>query len=171
MAKSESSGSAGEVATTIATSTSPGTVANTVALAVVLWHSLPNIFPPLRAATAINLLDDTIKEVSDMYDENKSTLGDTTSFKFETDFNRLELSTLELKEKYIQDCLNVSWASLPCRLSHEKYAWATARAYHRGVDDLKTWLELAIIRAKKGPLQADLETREATAPAIDASAV
>ncbi|PBK76234.1 hypothetical protein ARMSODRAFT_1011500 [Armillaria solidipes] len=149
MAKSEPSSSAREVATTIATSTSK--------------H-------------AINLLDDATKEVVDMYDKNKSTLGDSASFKFETDFNRLELATVELKEKYIQDCLNVSWAGLPCRLSHEKYAWAIARAYRRGVDDLKTWLELAIMGAKKGRLQAALETRDqredrATAPPIDASVV
>ncbi|KAK0435673.1 hypothetical protein EV421DRAFT_1908546 [Armillaria borealis] len=167
-----------DVATTIATSTSSGTAANTVALVVVLWHLLPRMFPPFRPSSAINLLEDAMKEVADMYNEHKSILGDWATF--QTRFNRLELATLELKEKHIQDSLNVSWASLPSRLSHEKYAWATARVHRREVDSLKSWLVLGIIRAKKCPLQTALENQgavndqrenQATEPTNDASVV
>ncbi|PBK90266.1 hypothetical protein ARMGADRAFT_1083128 [Armillaria gallica] len=163
-----------DVATTIATSTSSGTAANTVALVVVLWHLLPKMLPPLRPGSMIDLLDDAIKEVADMYDEHKRILGDCASF--ETDLNRLELATLELKEKHIQDSLNVSWVNIPSRLSHEKYAWATARAHCREVDGLKSWLVLAIIKAKKSPLQTALGTvsnqgrDQATRPTDNASA-
>ncbi|PBK90261.1 hypothetical protein ARMGADRAFT_1083123 [Armillaria gallica] len=143
-----------DVATTIATSTSSGTAANTVALTVVLWHLLPRMFPPLRPSEAISSLEDAIKEVADMYNEHKSILGDCGSF--ETDLNTLNLAALGLKEKYIQDSLNVSWACLPSRLSHEKYAWITARAHRREVHSLKSWLVLAIIKAKKGSLQTAL---------------
>ncbi|KAK0429863.1 hypothetical protein EV421DRAFT_1863083 [Armillaria borealis] len=163
-----------DVATTIATSTSSGTAANTVALVVVLWYLLPKMFPPLRPSEAINLLEDAIKEVADMYNEHKSILGDWATF--ETRFKRLELVTLELMEKHIQDSVNVSWANLPSRLSHEKYAWTTACRYHREFDSLKPWLVLAIIRAKKAPLQTALETGDrredrATAPGIGVSVV
>ncbi|PBK68655.1 hypothetical protein ARMSODRAFT_975555 [Armillaria solidipes] len=137
-----------DVATTIATSTSSGTAANTVALVVVLWYLLPRMFPPLRPSEAINLLEDAIKEVADMYDEHKSILGDWATF--ETRFNRLELAALELKEKHIQDSLNVSWASLPSRLSHEKYAWATARVHRREVDSLKSWLVVSTSSPSSG---------------------
>lgn len=82
--------SAREVTTTIATSTNPGTVANTVALVVVLWYSLPDIIPSIRPTTAISLLDDATKEVADMYDKNKSALDDSVSFKFETALNRYD---------------------------------------------------------------------------------
>lgn len=77
-----------DVATTIATSTSSGTAANTVALVVVLWHLLPKILSPLRPSSVIDLLEDAIKEVADMYDEHKRILGDCASF--ETDFNRYD---------------------------------------------------------------------------------
>ncbi|PBK65501.1 hypothetical protein ARMSODRAFT_1006609 [Armillaria solidipes] len=65
--------------------------------------SLARILPPLRPSEAINLLEDDIREVTDMYNEHKNTLGDCASF--ETDFNRLELAALELKGKYFQDSL------------------------------------------------------------------
>ncbi|PBK68657.1 hypothetical protein ARMSODRAFT_975557 [Armillaria solidipes] len=148
-----------DVATTIATSTSPGTAANTVALAVVLWYSLPNIFPPLRSSSAITLLENAIKELADMYGEHKSILGDRASFA--TDLNKLQLAALELKEKHIQTSLNISWMSLPSRLSDEKYVWGIARERRREVVALKSRLELAIIEAKKGSLQAVLENQGA----------
>ncbi|KAK0203375.1 hypothetical protein DFS33DRAFT_1274582 [Desarmillaria ectypa] len=119
-----------EVATTIATSTSPGTAANT--------------------------------ETTDVYDAHKGILHDGESF--EVNLNRLKFATLELKEKHIQDSLNVSWmtlSSLSQYLSHEKYAWVTARAHRREVDALKSRLMLAIIKAKKGPLQTSLENHGA----------
>ncbi|KAK0220522.1 hypothetical protein IW262DRAFT_1297578 [Armillaria fumosa] len=142
MAKSEQSDSK-EISMAIATSTSPGTVANTVALAVVLWCSIHNMFPPLRARTAISSLEEAIKEAAEAYDKDKSALGDSVRLKFQTDFKRLEFATLHLEDKYIQSCLNLSWASLPRRVSDEKYAWVTARAYRRGVNDLKTWLQVS----------------------------
>ncbi|PBK93845.1 hypothetical protein ARMGADRAFT_1029722 [Armillaria gallica] len=148
-----------DVAATIATSTSSGTAANTVALVVVLWHLLPRMCPPLRPSEWINLLEDAIKEVVDMYDEHKSILGDCSTF--ETDLKKLELAVLELQEKYIQGCLNISWVCLPSRLSQEKYAWTAARRYRGEVDSLKSWLVLAIIRAKKAPLQKALQSQGA----------
>ncbi|PBK68654.1 hypothetical protein ARMSODRAFT_975552 [Armillaria solidipes] len=157
---SSSSTSLKEVATTVASSTSPGTAANTVALVVVLWCSLSNIVPPLRPSAAINLLEKAIQEAMDIYDAHKGILRDRESL--QADLNRsarLELAALEFKEKYIQDSLNVSWTalpSLPKYLSREKYAWATARAHCREVDALKSKLMLAIIKAKKGPLQTSL---------------
>ncbi len=65
---------------------------------------------------------------------------------------RLELAALELKEKYIQDSLNVSWTalpSLPKYLSREKYAWATARAHRREVDALKSKLMVSILSSSE----------------------
>ncbi|SJK98888.1 uncharacterized protein ARMOST_02163 [Armillaria ostoyae] len=157
---SSNSTSLKEVATTVASSTSPGTAANAVALVVVLWCSLSNIVPPLRPSAAINLLEEAIQEATDIYDAHKGILRDRESL--QVDLNRsagLELAALELKEKYIQDSLNVSWMalpSLPRYLSREKYVWATARAHRREVDALKSKLMLAIIKAKKGPLQTSL---------------
>ncbi|KAK0237613.1 hypothetical protein EDD85DRAFT_951799 [Armillaria nabsnona] len=176
---SSNSTSLKEVATTVASSTSPGTAANTVALVVVLWCSLSSIVPPLRPSAAINLLEEAIQEVIDTYDAHKGILRDRESL--QVDLNRLELAALELKEKYIQDSLNVSWTalpSLPKYLSREKYAWATARAHRREVDALKSKLMLAIIKAKKGPLQTSLgeqgtadgqKEKEGTKLTIDAS--
>ncbi|KAK0435671.1 hypothetical protein EV421DRAFT_1908544 [Armillaria borealis] len=146
-----------EVATTVASSTSPGTATNTVALVVVLWCSLSNIVPPLRPSAAIDLLEEAIQETIDIYDAHKGILRDRESL--EVDLNRLELAALELKEKHIRDSMNGSWTalpSLPKYLSREKYAWATARAHRLEVDALKTKLMLAIIKAKKGPLQTFL---------------
>ncbi|SJK98880.1 uncharacterized protein ARMOST_02154 [Armillaria ostoyae] len=171
MAQNEQSSSLREIATTIATSTNPGTAANTVALAVVLWYVLPDMFS-LPSNSATTRLENTIKEVVDKYNQNKSILADTS---LEDDLNKLELAVLELKEKQIQG-VNIAWTNLPSRVSHEKYIWTTARMHRRDVETVKSRLELAIIRAKKGPLQAALETRvhredRATAPGIGASVV
>ncbi|KAK0220529.1 hypothetical protein IW262DRAFT_1297585 [Armillaria fumosa] len=169
-----------EVATTVASSTSPGTATNTIALAVVLWCSLSNIVPPLRPSVAINLLEEAIREVIDIYDAHKGILRDRESF--QVDLKRIELAVLELKEKYIQDSLNRSWMalpSLPQYLSREKYAWTTARAHGREVDALKSKLMLAVIKAKKGLLQTplrvgtvdDQKENQGTKPTMDASII
>ncbi|KAK0203373.1 hypothetical protein DFS33DRAFT_1274580 [Desarmillaria ectypa] len=141
-----------EVVTTIATSTSPGTAVNMVALAVVLWYAFPNFFAPLQPSSAINSLEDAIGEVADMYGVHKGILHDGESLK--VDLKRLELAVLELKEGRIQDSLNISWTRLPERLSHAKHAWSTARAHRREV-------EISTIQAKKSPLQRALKNQGA----------
>ncbi|PBK68663.1 hypothetical protein ARMSODRAFT_1019279 [Armillaria solidipes] len=146
MAQNQYSAKLKEIATTIATSTSPGTAANTMALAVVLWYSLPNFLPPLSSGSAIAHLENAIKELADIYGRHKSILGDRASF--ENEFKKLKRAALELKEKHIQN-LDVSWKSLPTRLAHEKYVWATARVHRREVGALKSKLELTVIEAEK----------------------
>lgn len=60
-----------------------------------------------------------------------------------TSHARLELAILDLKEKYIEDSLNVPWKNLPSWLSYQKYAWATARTNRREVDMLKSSLDVS----------------------------
>ncbi|KAK0237611.1 hypothetical protein EDD85DRAFT_936568 [Armillaria nabsnona] len=134
-----------EVATTIATSTSPGTAANNIALGVVLWCSVANILPRWSPSSAIDSLADAIEEVADVYKENRSILDDHGR-SFETELNKLELAVLDLKEKYIEDSLNIPWKNLPSWLSYQKYAWATARTNRREVDMLKSSLDNSIIK-------------------------
>ncbi|KAK0499198.1 hypothetical protein EDD18DRAFT_1103621 [Armillaria luteobubalina] len=155
MAQNGDSSSLREIATTIATSTNPGTAANTVALAVVLWYVLPDMFS-LPSNSVMTRLEKTVKEVVDIYNQDKSMLADTS---FEHELNKLELAVLELKEKQIQGA-NVAWKNLLSRVSHEKYMWMTARMYRQDVEAVKSRLELAIISAKKGPLQAALGVRD-----------
>ncbi|PBK90274.1 hypothetical protein ARMGADRAFT_1032812 [Armillaria gallica] len=162
-----------EVATTIATSTNPGTAANNVALGVVLWCSVANILPRWSPSSAIDSLADAIDEIADVYKENRNILDDHGR-SFETELNKLELAVLDLKEKYIEDSLNVPWTNLPSWLSYQKYAWATARTNYREVDMLKSSLDLAIIKARKGSLHTALEIggqRGDSARAVDASVV
>ncbi|KAK0429864.1 hypothetical protein EV421DRAFT_2025653 [Armillaria borealis] len=133
---------------------------------------------------SINLLEETIQEATDIYGAHKGILRDRESLEIDLNrYARLELAALELREKYIQDSLNVSWTalrSLSQYLSREKYAWATARACCREVDALKSKLMLAIIKAKKGPLQRSLDDQrvansrnedQGTRLTIDASVV
>ncbi|KAK0193044.1 hypothetical protein F5146DRAFT_1192440 [Armillaria mellea] len=130
-----------EVATTIATSTSPGTAANTVALGVVLWCSITKILPRWSANSAIDSLAKAIDEVADVYRENRSILDDHGR-SFERELRKLELAALDLKEKHIENSLNVApWKNLPSWLSHRKYVWAMARTSHREVDMLKSSLD------------------------------
>ncbi len=91
---SSNSTSLKEVATTVASSTSPGTAANTVALVVVLWCSLSSIVPPLRPRAAINLLEEAIQEVIDIYDAHKGILRDRESL--QVDLNRYRLCSYAL---------------------------------------------------------------------------
>ncbi|KAK0220535.1 hypothetical protein IW262DRAFT_1461807 [Armillaria fumosa] len=149
MAQNQYSAKLKEIAATIATSTNPGTAANTMTLTVVLWYSLPSIFPPLSSGSVITHLENAINELADMYGGHKSVPGDQANF--ENEFKKLKRATLELKEKHIQN-LNVSWKSFPTRLVHEKYVWATARAHRREVGALKSKLELTIIEAEKRTL-------------------
>ncbi|KAK0435667.1 hypothetical protein EV421DRAFT_1740123 [Armillaria borealis] len=155
-----------EVATTIATSTNPGTAANTVALGVVLWCSVAKILPRWSPSSAIDSLADAIEEVADVYRKNRSMLDDYGR-SFETELNKLELAALDLKEKYIEDSLNVPWRNLPSWLSYQKYAWATARTNRREVDMLKSSLNLAIIRARKGSLHTALEIGDQRGDNVD----
>ncbi len=76
-----------EVATTIATSTSPGTAANNIALGVVLWCSIANILPRWSPSSAIDSLADAIEEVADVYKKNRSILDDHGR-SFETELNK-----------------------------------------------------------------------------------
>lgn len=76
-----------EVATTIATSTNPGTAANTVALGVVLWCSVAKFLPRWSPSSAIDSLADAIEEVADVYRKNRSMLDDHGR-SFETELNK-----------------------------------------------------------------------------------
>ncbi len=144
-----------EVATTVATSTSFGTASNAVVLLVILWCLLPSIFPPLRPSSAIDFLEEAIKQAGDIYNTHQSMLGQWATFEAGlkkyfgsgdkrasvlTSPTRLELAALELKEQHIQNSLDVPWMNLLSRLSHEKYVWVTARAHRREVDALKSEL-------------------------------
>ncbi|KAK0452705.1 hypothetical protein EV421DRAFT_1968939 [Armillaria borealis] len=144
MAQNEQSSSLREIATTIATSINPGTAANTVALAVVLWYVLPDMFS-LPSNSATTRLENTIKEVVDKYNQNKSILADTS---LEDELNKLELAVLELKERQIQG-VNIAWTNLPSRVSHEKYIWTTARMHRRDVETVKSRLEKHHDREKR----------------------
>ena len=86
MAQNEQGSSLREIATTIATSTNPGTAANMVALAVVLWYVLPDMFS-LPSTSATTPLENTVKEMVDIYNQNKSILADAS---FENDLNKYD---------------------------------------------------------------------------------
>lgn len=61
-----------------------------------------------------------------------------------TSHARLELAALDLKEKHIENSLNVTpWKNLPSWLSHRKYVWAMARTNHREVEMLKSSLDVS----------------------------
>ncbi|KAK0435672.1 hypothetical protein EV421DRAFT_1740129 [Armillaria borealis] len=166
-----------EIATTVVTSTNFGTASNTVALLVILWCLLSSTLPPLRPSSAIDFLEEAIKQVKDIYNTHQSMLDQSATFEnglekyfgsgdnrasILTSPTRIEFATLSLKEQHIQNSLNVSWMNLLSRLSHEKNVWVTARAHRRNVDALESELVTAIIKKKKDLLRTSLENQGVT---------
>ncbi|KAK0474245.1 hypothetical protein IW261DRAFT_573650 [Armillaria novae-zelandiae] len=138
MAQNEQSSSLREVATTIATSTNPGTAANTVALVVVLCCVLHDTLsipftPPCS--------EKGLKELAEIYNQNKEILSDSKSFQEE--LARLEIAELELKDKQNQ-AVGISWKNLTSRISIEKYIWTTGRMHRRDVETAKERLKVSI---------------------------
>ncbi|KAK0237562.1 hypothetical protein EDD85DRAFT_830722 [Armillaria nabsnona] len=147
-------------ASVVAAFTSPGSTPNVIATMLVVLLSLSAISPLLSPTAVVATLKDNVAQVEKLYENHRLSLNESTDFKGKVvsfkDF------TLALEGTCIEAWKDVSfmdyrsWAKY---LSHSKYVYTNARAQQRKVEVLKNELELAIVGAERGRLQAFLRTQ------------
>ncbi|KAK0237600.1 hypothetical protein EDD85DRAFT_1022843 [Armillaria nabsnona] len=156
-----------ELASLFMASVNPGILSYTVALVVIIGFSLSTILSPFMPGAMVETLNKTVEKTYIHYDEHKDKLDKSAAF--EDKVNRLRVEAVRFEERYLQaynDMCLTDLRSWRRYMRKAKDIWVKARQHHREIVELRKALKLAIVRARRGELEAafgrDGQEREET---------
>ncbi|KAK0237598.1 hypothetical protein EDD85DRAFT_548536 [Armillaria nabsnona] len=156
-----------KLASLVMASVNPGTLSYIVALVVAVMLSLTTILSPFEPGSMVKTLNKTVEKTHIHYDEHKDKLDKSAAF--EDKVNRLRVEAVRLEERHLQaynDMCLTDLRSWRRYMRKAKDIWVKARQHHREIVELRKALKLAIVRARRGELEAafgrDGQEREET---------
>ncbi|KAK0474260.1 hypothetical protein IW261DRAFT_1499776 [Armillaria novae-zelandiae] len=146
-----------KLAALVVASVNPGTLSHIVALVVIVGFSLSTFLSPFEPGSMVETLNGTVEKTYIHYYKHEDILNESAGF--EDKINRLQAEAFKLQERHLRAFDDMSLTDLRSwrrYVGEIKAIWVKARQHQRKITELKKELKLAVVRALRDEVEADL---------------